>query len=118
MNLWKRSDLPIPKNRIVEKLRKQSIKSVMDVLMLAELRNGSMSGYDAIGYIHDKFGVLLSSGTIYSHLYALEREGLIISNYNSKTRVYELTEAGEQALQLASKTNLELLNVLQNMLNP
>jgi DNA-binding PadR family transcriptional regulator len=75
-------------------------------------------GYDAIGYVYEKFGVLLSSGTVYSHLYALEREGLIISNYNAKTRVYELTEKGEYALDLASKANLELLNTLNDVLNP
>lgn len=108
----------MPKNRTLEKLRRQSIKSVLDVLLLAELRNGTMSGYDAISYVHKKFGVLLSSGTIYSHLYALEREGLITSNDYIKKRVYDLTEKGEQTLDLASKANLELLNMLNQLLNP
>jgi len=90
----------------------------MDVLLLAELRNGSMSGYDAIGYIHEKFGVLLSSGTVYSHLYALEREGLIVSSYNAKTRVYELTEKGEQTLEKTSQANIQLLNKINTLLNP
>ena len=53
-------------NNIVKKLEKRTVKSFMDLLILSELRNGPMSGYDAIGYIHNKFGVLLSSGTIYS----------------------------------------------------
>jgi len=99
-------------------LRIQSIKAMMDVLLLAELRNGSMSGYDAIGYIHEKFGVLLSSGTVYSHLYALEREGLIVSSYNAKTRVYELTEKGEQTLEKTSQANIQLLNKINTLLNP
>jgi DNA-binding PadR family transcriptional regulator len=72
----------LKRNKIVEKLRKQTIKSIMDIIMLAELKNGTMSGYDAIGYIHNKFGVLLSSGTIYSHLYALERDDLIRGTWN------------------------------------
>ena len=106
------------KNKTLEKLRRQSIKSVLDVLLLAELRNGNMSGYDAINYVHKKFGILLSSGTVYSHLYALEREGLITSSDYVKKRVYELTEKGEQTLDLASKANLELLNLLNQLLNP
>ena len=86
--------------------------------MLAELRNGAMSGYDAIGFIHDKFGVLVSSGTVYSHLYALERDGLIEGTWDTKKRVYEITEKGTQALETITKTNMELLNTLKAVLNP
>ena len=86
--------------------------------MLAELRNGTMSGYDAIGFIHDKFGVLVSSGTVYSHLYALERDGLIEGTWDTKKRVYEITEKGTQALETITKTNMELLTTLKSMLNP
>jgi len=105
-------------NEIVEKLRKQTIKSIMDIIMLAELKNGPMSGYDAIGYIHNKFGVLLSSGTIYSHLYALERDDLIIGAWNKTKRVYELTEKGEQTLENVSSENGEILSTLKKVLNP
>jgi DNA-binding PadR family transcriptional regulator len=110
--------LTLLKKRTLEKLRRQSVKSVLDVLLLAELRNGVMSGYDAIGYVHNKFGVLLSSGTIYAHLYALEREGLVTSVNDVKKRVYKLTEEGEQTLELAFKANLKLLNTINRLLSP
>lgn len=106
----------LKKNNTVEKLRKQTIKSIMDIIMLTELKNGSMSGYDAIGYIHNKFGVLLSSGTIYSHLYALERDGLIRGTVEKKKRIYELTEKGEQTLENVSNENREILNILEKAL--
>ncbi|PVX23011.1 MAG: hypothetical protein CW691_11895 [Candidatus Bathyarchaeum sp.] len=106
------------KNEPVEKLRKQIIKSVMDVLMLAELRNGAMSGYDAISFIHEKFGVLVSSGTVYSHLYALERDGLVKGDWETKKRVYDITEKGEKALETVAKANMELLNTLKHVLTP
>ena len=117
MNLWMRFDLTL-KNKTLEKLRRQSVKSVLDVLLLAELKNGTMSGYDAIRFIHDKFEVVISSGTIYAHLYALERDGLITSRDHVKKRVYELTKEGEQTLEAASKVNIEMLNMLNQMLNP
>ena len=101
---------------ILEKLRKQSIKSVLDVVLLAETKNGSMSGYDAVRYINELFGLVLSSGTIYAHLFALERAGLITSADCGKKRIYELTEKGEQALEMATETTLELLNVLNQLL--
>lgn len=104
-------------NKIVEKLRKQTIKSIMDVIMLTELKNSSMSGYDVIGYIHNKFGVLLSSGTIYAHLYALERDGLIKGINDRKKRIYELTEKGEQTLETVSNENKEILSTLKTALD-
>jgi DNA-binding PadR family transcriptional regulator len=103
-------------DKIIEKLRKQIIKSAMDLLILAQLRAGAMSGYDAIGFIHTKFGIMISSGTIYSHLYALEREGLIKGDWGKKKRVYCITEKGKQALEAVAQINTELLDVLQNML--
>lgn len=103
-------------NSTVEKLRKQTIKSVMDLIMLSGIKNGPMSGYDAIAFIHDKFGILISSGTIYSHLYALERNGLIEGMWTKNKRVYELTEKGEQTLEAVSNSSEEILNHLRNVL--
>jgi DNA-binding PadR family transcriptional regulator len=100
----------------LERLRKQSIKSVMDLIILAELRNGSMSGYDVIGFIHNRFGLLVSSGTIYSHIYALEREQLVEGTMDSKKRVYDITEKGEQILEQLNQTNTQLLLTLKNLL--
>lgn len=85
--------------------------------MLAELKNGPMSGYDAIGFIHNEFGVLLSSGTVYSHLYALERDDLIVGTNNRSKRVYELTGKGKQALETVSNENKEILGTLRKVLN-
>ena len=62
--------------QIVEKLHKRSVKSFMDILILAELENRPMSGYDAIALIHNKFDVLVSAGTVYSLLYSLARTQL------------------------------------------
>ena len=60
--------------QIVEKFHKRCVKSFMDILILAELENGPVSGYDAIAFIHDKIGVLVSAGTVYSLLRSLERD--------------------------------------------
>ena len=85
---------------------------------MSELRNGAMSGYDAIAFIHKRFGIMVSSGTVYSHLYALEREGLIKGTWDLRKRVYEITEKGEQTLQTVANSNRELLNALQKVLTP
>jgi len=60
-------------SEVLNKMHRRIVKSFMDVLILAELRNAPMSGYDVIGFIHNKFGILVSSGTVHSLLYSLER---------------------------------------------
>lgn len=70
----------------------------MDIIILAELRNGPISGYDVISFIHNKFHLLVSSGTVYSLLYSLERNGLIEGTWNERKRVYKLTEKGKKTI--------------------
>jgi len=79
-----------------EKLRRRVIKNFMDILVLTEMKRRSMSGYDVIGLIHKRFDVLVSSGTVYSLLYSLERDGWIKATDNRGKRVYALTEKGER----------------------
>ena len=102
--------------KIAEKLRRRTIKSFMDILILAELNNGSLSGYDIIGLIHKRFGILVSSGTVYSLLYSMERNGLIKGVQNQRKRVYTLTEKGEQNTKIITKANKEIQSFLKNML--
>ena len=91
---------------ILEKLWRRMIKSFMDVLILAMLKNNSStSGYDTIAYIHKKFGILVSSGTVYSVLYSLERDGLIKGMWNQRKRVYTLTKRGEQTVKAIQNAN-------------
>jgi DNA-binding PadR family transcriptional regulator len=100
---------------ILEKLRKRAIKNFMDILILTEIENSPLSGYDVIAHIHKRFGILVSSGTVYSLLYSLEREGLIKGVWNQRKRVYELTEKGEQNIKVIRKANEEIQNFLRNI---
>jgi DNA-binding PadR family transcriptional regulator len=86
--------------KILKKIQERIIKSFMDTIIMAELRNGPVSGYDIISYIYNKFGLLVSSGTVYSLLYSLERNGLIEGNWIERKRVYKLTERGAKTTQV------------------
>ena len=100
---------------LVKKLRKRAIQNFMDVLILTEIKKGPLSGYDVIGLIHGKFGILTSSGTVYSLLYSLERDGWIKGVWNSRKRVYELTEKGERDIKVIAKANEEVQNFLKKI---
>ncbi|MFQ6068368.1 MAG: PadR family transcriptional regulator [Candidatus Bathyarchaeia archaeon] len=101
--------------KIVEELRKRVIKSFLDILILVELKKGCISGYDVLSRIHKKYGVLMSSGTVYSMLYSLERNGLIRGTWNQRKRVYTLTEKGKQDMQIVTKANKEIQSFLINV---
>ena len=102
-------------SKLVEKLRKRVIQNFMDIMILTEIKKGALSGYDVIGLIHNKFGVLMSSGTVYSLLYTLERDGLIKGVWNQRKRVYELTEEGEQNIKAIIKANQEVQHFLRSL---
>jgi len=73
--------------QIVENLRGRVIKSFLDILILSQLKKTPMSGYDLIAFIHKKFDLLVSSGTVYSTLYSMERAELIKGVFDERRRV-------------------------------
>lgn len=79
----------------------------MDIIILKRLRTTNpLSGYDIIKYLHRKFHILPSPGTVYSILYALERQNLIEGNISQEKRLYRLTNQGEKLLnQIGSTKN-------------
>ena len=55
--------------RIIKKMHECVIKNFMDTIIMAELQNGPKSGYDIISFIHNKFGFLASSGSLFPALF-------------------------------------------------
>jgi len=105
------------KPEILEDLRERTVKNFMDLLILAELNNSHvMSGYDVISFIHKKFHILMSSGTVYSVMYSLERNGLVEGRWNGKKRVYKLTNKGEETIKTIVNAHEKIQNVLATVL--
>ena len=102
---------------LLRTMHRRLIKNFSDIFILSELRNGPRSGYDVIEYINNKFRVLLSSGTVYAILYALERDGLITgNNWSQRRRMYNLTPKGEDTLKAILNTNDKIEYILSNLL--
>jgi len=105
----------IKRGNILQQLRKRTIKNFMDFLILLNLRKGPMSGYDIITMIFENFGFLPSSGSIYSTLYTLEREGLIKGYWNGKKRLYILTAMGEKVVRISLTSFNSIENLISNI---
>jgi DNA-binding PadR family transcriptional regulator len=80
-------------------MQRRTVRNFLDVLILAEMRKGPLSGYDVMTFVHDRFRFLVSSGTIYSVLYSLERNGLVSGVSMQRKRVYRLTDKGKEAIR-------------------
>lgn len=76
------------------------LRDFMDFIILKELTNNPrISGYDVILLLHKKFHVLLSPGSVYSVLYALERKGWIQGETTSEKRIYKLSDQGQRRVR-------------------
>ena len=76
-----------------------------------ELGNDALSGYAVISFIHNRFHLLVSSGTIYSLPYPLERNGLLRENGGPRL-AYRLGEKGEARALVKHSLAITLLFLL------
>ncbi|MEA2089582.1 MAG: PadR family transcriptional regulator [Thermoproteota archaeon] len=99
----------------LQNLNRRCVKTFLDVLILARLRDQPMSGYDVLQFIHRKFSMLLSSGTVYSTLYSMERRGQIKSMSNGRKRIYTLTEEAKQNIDTINYIESEVQNFIRKL---
>jgi len=80
--------------KFLRELKRRTIRNFLDILILLILHERSMSGYDIITLILERYGIFLSAGSVYSMLHVMEREKLIRGYWDGRRRVYILTEKG------------------------
>ncbi len=85
---------------ILKEIRERTIKNFLDIIIMVELKNDTLSGYDIITHVNDTYHFLVSAGTVYTLLYSLERKGLIEGNANSRKITYTLTENGSFMIEV------------------
>jgi DNA-binding PadR family transcriptional regulator len=83
------------------------VKCFLDILILIEMKKqkeNTLGGYDITGFINNRFGSILSPGTVYATLYAMERRGVIAGSSDGKKTVYALTLKGDQVVSMMMQT--------------
>ena len=102
---------------ILEEMHERIVKTFLDTIVLVKLRkqDDPMSGYDVVTFIHEKFGILVSSGTAYSILYSMERDELIKGRSSQRKRVYTLTDKGEKKIKAISEAKEKILGLMINL---
>ncbi len=98
-------ELNVAENQTVKKINQRLIREFLDLIVLAKLQEGPVSGYDIIIYMNARFQTVVSSGTVYSLLYSMERKGLIEGVWDERKRAYKLAEEGSRMLADLKKAN-------------
>ena len=104
--------------RVLKDMQERIIKDFMDVTIMNELRKSPMSGYDVISYVNAKFNFLVSSGTVYSLLYSLERNGLVEGAWKERKRTYRLTDKGEVTISAILGAQEKIKAFISSILKP
>jgi DNA-binding PadR family transcriptional regulator len=84
------------RDRALSQIRRRLVKNFMDIIILSELKETPLSGYDVM--------TLIYSGSVYSLLYSMERKGLIKGDWNERRRLYTLTQKGEEAIEATTNS--------------
>ena len=90
----------------------------MDVLIMIRMREGETSGYGILTYFQREFDFMVSTGTVYSILYSMERDGLIEARREDRRRIYSLTPKGEATVRAISQSTDILENSFTKLLRP
>ena len=106
----------VSESKILEELNERVIKSFLDVVIMAKLKTESLSGYDFIAYINRRLNILISAGTVYSLLYALERKQLIEGSGEERGRTYKLTDKGRATIDIILKESHQIEGFIANIL--
>jgi DNA-binding PadR family transcriptional regulator len=85
---------------------------------MTKLKTDSLSGYDFIAFINKRFNMLISAGTVYALLYALERKQLIEGSGEERKRTYKLTEKGNATINIILKENHQIEGFMAKILKP
>jgi DNA-binding PadR family transcriptional regulator len=103
--------------RVIKKIQERIAKSFMDIFIMQKLKTEPSSGYDIIKCVHGKFGFFPSSGTVYSLLYSLERNGLIEASWFERKRVYKLTYKGAKTLEITVKAYDKIKDIMNILIS-
>jgi len=102
--------------QVLEELTKTILRDFLDEILVFEIATCPKSGYDVLTDISEKFNHRLSSGTVYSKLYCLERDGIIKCIKKQRKRIFELTDYGKRILNIM-ENSAEFANIVFKALN-
>ena len=98
----------------IKEITSKIIKEFLNLIILMEMemsKRESISGYDIIDLVREKFGETISPGTAYSTLYSMERKSLIYGESDGRKTIYKLTEKGQAVASILRSAQKEIADI-------
>ena len=90
------------KSKTKHELNSKPFSSLLECAILEHFETQSFSGFDALTFVRDTFGVSMSESTVYSTLYLMERDGALNGYTNGSKRIFNVTDWGKFSLEALS----------------
>ena len=103
-------------DRTIKEFVRQLVSSTLDVLIIAHFKEEAFSVYNIMEFAKNRFDVILSSGTLYSTVYSMERQGLLQAFYGYRKRLFKATPKGLHRTNLIVHSK-EVAAVVEKMTN-
>ncbi len=97
-------------------IRERVLKAFLDLVIIRLLAQHPMSGYEINKAITKQTGIMLNPSTIYSKLYALEKQGQAGYVMGRSGKIYSLTEQGQQTMKKMPVILVEINESVKDLL--
>lgn len=102
-------------SELLLQMNERIVKVFLDMLILIELKRGSLSHSEFAKIFHKRFGEIVDSSHIDSNLNSMENEGLITNRSTKSRKVYALTVKGEKKVRAFLNSKNKILGLLLNL---
>jgi len=96
-------------------MNERIVKSFLDMLILKELKLGSLNDSQLVNIFHKRFGEIVDFTLINSNLKLLEKEELITNRKDENRKVYTLTARGDKKARAFQNSKNKILGLLLNL---
>jgi DNA-binding PadR family transcriptional regulator len=86
-------------DRFTRRYRRGFINSLLEYIIISNISDTAMCGYDILAFVHDRFNVLLSPGQVYPVIDCLAKDGIIQKQAEGRRVMLKLTSSGKLLLK-------------------
>ena len=102
-------------SKLLMQMNARIVKNFLDMLILIELKRGSLSYNELVSFFHRRFDEIVDFSLVDSNLKFLEKEGLITNRTVKNKKVYALTTKGEEKVKAFLSSKNKILGLLLNL---
>lgn len=102
-------------SELLMQMNERIVKDFLDILILIELKRGSLNYSKLANIFHKRFGEIVDLSLIDSNLKFLEKEKMITNRTVKNKKFYALTTKGEEKVKAFQNSKNKILGLFLNL---